>query len=70
MQDESKPKEEYVLNLDELPKPQLTGHMWRQIGTQLVCQSCSFTHATFIEPGYQLYGIDDQGNPMIRKLEY
>jgi hypothetical protein len=30
--------------------------------------SCPFTHATFIPVGYQLYGIDDDGKPMIRKI--
>ena len=60
---------EYVVNLDELPKAELSGHQWLQLGTQLQCQSCSFKHATFIEPGYQLYGIDPQGLPMIRQIE-
>lgn len=63
------PKNEVLneLNLDEIPQPQLTGHMWRQEGTQLICQSCSFKHATFIPVGYQLYGIDKDGVPMVRK---
>ena len=58
----------YEINLDELPQPQLTGHQWRQQGTALVCQSCPFTHGSHLEPGYQLYGIDDDGTPMIRKI--
>lgn len=57
------------VNINDLPQPQLTGHMWRQEGTQLICESCSFKHATFIDPGYQLYGIDDKGQPMIRKVD-
>ncbi len=61
-------KETAYINLDELPRAPLKGHMWRQEGTQLICQSCPFKHATFIEPGLQLYGIDEDGNPMIRKL--
>ena len=57
-----------AINLDELPQPQLTGHQWRQQGTALVCQSCPFTHGSHLEPGYQLYGIDDDGTPMLRKI--
>lgn len=57
------------LDLSNLPQATLQGHMWRQEGTQLICQSCSFKHATFIEPGYQLYGLDEKGAPMIRKIE-
>lgn len=56
------------LDISNLPPATLQGHMWRQEGTQLICQSCSFTHATYIQPGYQLYGIDDEGKPMIRAL--
>lgn len=58
----------YEIDLDKLPEATLQGHMWRQEGTQLICQSCSFRHATFIEPGYQLYGIDDTGTPLVRKI--
>lgn len=61
-------EERYVIDLDALPKPELTGHLWRQEGTQLICQSCSFTHMTFIEPGYQLYGFDQDGSPLIREI--
>lgn len=61
---------EFVADLDKLPKAELAGHQWRQQGNQLICMSCTFTHATFIEPGLQLYGIDKQGYPMIRKIEY
>ncbi len=59
----------HEVDVNSLPQPQLTGHMWRQEGTQLICQSCSFKHATFIDPGYQLYGIDEKGHPMIRKVD-
>lgn len=61
---------EYLANLDELPKPELAGHQWRQEGTQLKCMSCPFTHAWVIGTEHQLYGIDDRGYPLIRKLEY
>ena len=57
------------VNLNEIPQPQLTGHAWVQRGTELICQSCPFTHSSYIPPEYQLYGIDDKGYPQIRKLE-
>jgi hypothetical protein len=57
------------INLDSIPQPQLTGHMWLQRGTLLTCESCPFSHASYIPPDYQLYGIDDNGYPLIRKIE-
>jgi hypothetical protein len=56
-------------NIDDLPKPELAGHMWRQEGNLLICQSCPFSHASYIEPGFQLYGINDKGMPMIRRID-
>jgi len=56
------------VDLTQIPQATLQGHMWRQEGTLLICQSCSFKHSTFIQPGYQLYGIDDNGKPLIRKI--
>jgi hypothetical protein len=64
---EPEPKEVSSYDLGQLPKPELTGHNWRQQGTQLICTSCPFEHASYLEPGYQLYGIDKQGLPLIRK---
>lgn len=65
------PKQEeiYVTDLDALPQPQLAGHQWRQLGSMLQCDSCPFRHTQFIPPEYQLYGIDEKGIPMIRKIE-
>jgi hypothetical protein len=51
-----------------IPEATLAGHNWRQRGTELVCDSCPFTHASYIPPGKQLYGINDQGLPMIRDI--
>ncbi len=56
------------LDLDSLPQPQLTGHAWRQQGTALVCESCPFSHASYLPMGFQLYGISEDGQPMIRRL--
>lgn len=58
----------FLADLEKIPEPQLTGHMWRQEGNLLICQSCTFNHSSFIKPGYQLYGIDKAGLPMIRKI--
>lgn len=58
------------INLDELPKPQLNGHMWRQQGNSLICMSCPFIHTTFISADQQLVGFDDQGRPIIKTLEF
>lgn len=57
-------------DLGSIPQPQLSGHAWRQQGTQLVCESCPFTHSSYIPVDYQLYGIDDDGMPLIRKLKF
>jgi len=55
-------------DLNSIPKPELSGHAWRQQGTMLICQSCPFTHASHLPVGYQLYGIDERGYPLIRKV--
>lgn len=62
--------EEAYVDLDEIPQPRLTGHTWRQRGTMLICESCPFTHSSFIPPDYQLYGIGKDGIPLIKKLEF
>lgn len=61
------PKEVSSVDLDQLPQPQLTGHAWRQMGTQLICTSCSFNHISYLPPNYQLYGVTEDGKPMLRK---
>lgn len=68
-QSEQIKEETYVTDLDTLPQPQLTGHQWLQIGSMLQCDSCPFKHTQFIPPEYQLYGIDEKGIPLIRKIE-
>lgn len=56
-------------NLNDIPEVQLTGHQWIQLGNELRCTSCSFSHGTYISSDYQLYGIDDEGKPLIRKIQ-
>lgn len=62
-------EESSEFDLASLPKPELTGHAWVQRGTMLVCQSCQFEHGNHIDPGYQLYGMDEKGYPLIRKID-
>lgn len=68
------PKDDYEppvisqFDLSQMPEAQLAGHNWRQRGTELICDSCPFTHATYIPPDKQLYGIDERGLPMIRSV--
>jgi hypothetical protein len=63
------PEHEVVstFDLSEMPQPELTGHAWRQRGTELVCDSCPFTHSSYIPPNMELYGINDKGYPMFRQ---
>lgn len=67
---QNQPEEVSSVDLSEIPQPQLTGHEWRQQGTTLLCQSCPFTHTSYIPPEYQLYGIDKDGMPQIRKIKF
>jgi hypothetical protein len=60
---------ELSISFDDLPQPELSGHAWRQQGTALICESCPFSHASFIPPEYQLYGINEKGEPMIRPIK-
>lgn len=69
MHNEKQSKEEAYVDLSQMPQATLQGHMWRQEGIWLKCQSCTFEHGMFIEPGHQLYGIDKDGKPLIRKIE-
>jgi len=55
-------------DLSQIPEASLAGHNWRQRGTELVCDSCPYGHASYIPPGKQLYGIDERGLPMIRDI--
>jgi hypothetical protein len=69
MDEQETSKDQNPIDLDTLPQPQLQGHQWQQQGSVLVCRSCPFTHASLIAPGYQLYGIDAEGIPMIRSIK-
>lgn len=59
------------IDLSELPQPQLAGHGWKQQGAMLTCETCPFSHASFLPSAdYQLMGIREDGLPIIKKLEF
>lgn len=51
-----------------IPPAKVSGHVWRQHGTELRCEACEFAHSTFIPVGYQMYGEKEDGTPMLRKI--
>jgi hypothetical protein len=60
--------EVYETNLEELvPYVHLKGHVWRQEGPYIVCDSCPVRHSFCIGIDKILTGIDRQGNPIIKK---
>ena len=65
MNDEPQTQE---FDLDAIPKPELSGHVWVQMGFQLICQSCTREHAVYLRPGYQYQGNDERGRPILKKL--
>lgn len=75
-QNQTNEQEASSFDLTTMSKPELNGHLWRQQGTLLYCQSCTLKHATYITDNngnpavdYQLYGIDKDGSPMFRKIK-
>lgn len=71
---EEKQPERYEISLEEIEKLRLeakrsmSGHSWRQRGTEVYCESCPFHHAFYLPPGNILTGIDDDGNPIVSKI--
>lgn len=69
-------KYESSISLDDLAKlreearEQMQGHSWRQSGTVIHCESCPFDHAFYVDPGVLLTGIDEEGNPILDKVQY
>lgn len=56
------------INLNDIPRPDLSGHAWIQRGAELSCKSCPFEHTSYLPPQYQLYGIQEDGIPKLRKI--
>lgn len=69
MQSKAPNEEQNEIRLDDIPQPQLAGHVWRQQGTVLYCESCPFNHAAYIPSDHQLYGVNEKGEPLLRKIE-
>ena len=42
-------------------------HDWRQQGFYLVCKSCDLQHAVWVGPNRILVGIDEEGQPILKK---
>ena len=61
---------EIRINLDDIPKPELSGHAWRTQGTMLICESCPFTHTSYIPPEFELVGVQSDGIPKFRKRTF
>jgi hypothetical protein len=57
--------EAYEVN--SLPMPELRGHMWKQYGNKIECQSCPTPHAAFLQPGFYISGYKD-GIPVISQI--
>jgi hypothetical protein len=55
--------------LEQLTKPGLAGHQWIQRGPYLICQSCPIVHALYIGTDHQLTGFEEDGTPILRKVE-
>lgn len=55
--------------LESQVKPGLAGHHWRQQGPYLVCQSCPVNHAVWIGMNVRLMGINDDGSPILKRIE-
>jgi hypothetical protein len=67
-QPQNEPERSNEIDLDDIPAPQLSGHVWRQQGAMLVCSSCPFSHSAYIPADRQLYGINEKGEPLLRKI--
>jgi len=54
-------KPSFVFNPNE-------NHEWRQKGPYLVCKSCELEHAIWIGMKKQMVGINDKGQPILKKI--
>jgi hypothetical protein len=43
-------------------------HNWRQMGNQIICDSCESSHGFRIKTGFQMCGIDPSGFPTITQI--
>lgn len=54
-------------DVNDYPMPTLRGHIWRQYGNKIECQSCSTTHYAFLQPNQYISGYED-GIPIISQI--
>jgi len=43
-------------------------HKWRQKGPYLVCKSCDIEHAVWIGVEKQMVGLNEKGQPILKKV--
>lgn len=62
-------KEEYEkIRSDALEKAKNTKHSWILKGRgRLSCTSCDIPHTSYIDPHLTLVGVDDSGNPLLKR---
>lgn len=45
-------------------------HLWRQQGPYVLCFSCELQHATWIGMEKMMVGINEQGQPILKKRDF
>lgn len=51
----------------EFPFPSIQGHLWKQYGNKLDCDSCPVSHSVLLPVGFYLSGYD-KGVPIISPI--
>jgi hypothetical protein len=51
----------------DFPLPQIKGHIWKQYGNKLDCDSCPVSHSIILPVGMYLSGYKD-GTPIISPI--
>jgi len=64
---EQQPSNGGTQDVIEYPLPTLRGHIWKQYGNKLECQSCTTTHYAFLQPGQYISKYED-GIPVISQV--
>jgi len=65
-------KDDSIIETLDFTKPDYTfkpneNHNWRQQGPYLVCKSCEISHSTYIGMDKVMVGIDEKGQPLLKK---
>jgi len=72
MENEENKEEQPIEEILDFNKPDFTFvpkeiHEWRQKGYYIVCMSCELQHAAFIGPDKIMVGVDEKGQPILKK---